>query len=167
MKAPLTRIVAVAACITVAACDSLPRSPFNSSQQTETAPAATAATAQPQPSRQPTPEPAPAPRLEIPEAAHPELAALNVEKLPGPEHLLSLDGDGVEALLGPPAFSRRDDPARIWQYENRMCFLDVFLYQETNALRVAHVEVRNRSVVAVSDKECFLGLLTTHLQPKN
>ena len=149
-----------------AACDALPQMPFTSSQPTTTAPATATARASAQPQPAPEPAPAPAPQLELPEVDQQNLVAMNSEGLPGPERLLGMDPDGVAALLGPPTFTRRDDPARVWQYGTRSCLLDVFLYQEKDALRVAHVEVRSRSVVAVSEKECFLGLLTRHHAPK-
>ena len=171
MTPSVLRFATVTVCAAVAACDALPRLPFISPQPTMAAPAAATAKAPAQPEPAPRPRPAfepgsaRAPQLEMPEVDRQNLLVMSSEGLPGPERLLGMDRDGVTALLGPPAFTRRDDPARVWQYGTRSCLLDVFLYQEKDALRVAHVEVRSRSVIAVSEKECFLGLLTRRHPP--
>ena len=91
----------------------------------------------------------------------PRLVMRPVNKLapPDPGRLIGMDRGGVAGLLGPPSFSRRDDPALIWQYRSGACILDVFLYKKDEAYSVAHVEVRGLSVVEVDRNACFLGLL--------
>ncbi len=76
----------------------------------------------------------------------------------GPDRLLGLSKDQLEALLGAPGFTRRDPPAEIWQYANGTCILDVFLYAAGNAYKVTYVEARGRSVVKVAKRECYLSL---------
>ena len=155
---------AIAAALGIAACDTLPPPASWFPGAAATAPAPAPAPEQkpepaPQPSQQPQPEPAPVLPLETPAVADHQLAALGADSLPGPEGLIGLERDVLSALLGPPSFTRRDPPAEVWQYGDRTCFLDVFLYETAGALTVAHVEVRSRSVVQVSDKDCFLRLL--------
>ena len=121
----------------------------------------------------PEPQPEPAARHEEPMLPVPlappgdtSVAAIAIEDLPGPEHLIGLDSDRVAALLGPPGFRRRDNPAEIWQYGDESCILDLFLYKAGEAYRVTHVEVRGRSVAVVDRKACYLGLLKTRPGPK-
>jgi len=75
-----------------------------------------------------------------------------------PSRLKGLSVRQVTALLGAPAFKRRDPPAEIWQYRSRQCTLDLFIYQDgsTNQ-RVEHYTVR--SPVPVAEKDCFTELL--------
>jgi hypothetical protein len=90
-----------------------------------------------------------------------EHPVLDTDAVPGPERLIGLDEDGVAALLGQPAFKRRDPPAQVWQYSDRTCILDLFLYREGagRSYKVAHVAARGRDVVTVSRRDCFLELL--------
>ena len=39
----------------------------------------------------------------------------------------------------------RDGAAEIWRFAANSCFLDVFLYRESDGLRVAHLEARSRT----------------------
>ena len=81
--------------------------------------------------------------------------------------LSSLSGHSraqVTALLGPPGFTRQDNPAEIWQYRGASCFLDIFLYREKdgNAYRVRHAEIRGGAGKTVSETDCFAGLINAH-----
>ncbi len=79
--------------------------------------------------------------------------------VPGPKHLLGLDGDRVSQLLGPPDFRREDNPAEIWQYRSAACVLDLFLYgQGGGGWRVTHVEMRDLGKPAVSEADCLRAL---------
>ncbi|MBT3307242.1 MAG: hypothetical protein HN377_12290 [Alphaproteobacteria bacterium] len=80
---------------------------------------------------------------------------------PPPSRLSGMNDQQVLTLLGEPGFKRRDDPALIWQYRTQACALDLFLYQSANGsdYRVNHFETRNRDNSAVSEKDCFVGLL--------
>lgn len=68
----------------------------------------------------------------------------------------------VMGLLGPPRFKRRDNPAQIWQYRNKACALDLFLYRVGNGVdyRVRHFETRGRG--GITGTACFTGLLQEH-----
>jgi len=75
-----------------------------------------------------------------------------------PSRLKGLSTPQVQALLGAPAFKRRDPPAEIWQYRSRRCTLDLFIYQDGGSpQRVEHYTVRSPSPVA--EKDCFGELL--------
>lgn len=106
----------------------------------------------------PAPEPQPTGTLRpsLPEA---RVTAVP-ETFPDPGELLGLDRDAVSALLGRPELLRRDPPAELWQYQDTACILDLFLYQRQGggAYTVAHFEVRGRSVVRVSAKDCLRAL---------
>ena len=104
--------------------------------------------------------------------SHPPLPSLALAQpgprpeLPGHDSLIGLSSDAVTALLGPPQFRRREAPAEIWRYRTKTCFLDLFLYQDSDALQVAHVEVRGPDVATIWDKACYLGLLVERSRAK-
>jgi len=80
-----------------------------------------------------------------------------------PSLLKGLSGRQVQALLGAPAFKRRDAPAEIWQYRARQCTLDLFVYEEGGGQRVEHYSVR--SPARLADKDCFTELLAAAAAP--
>ncbi|NQV85370.1 MAG: hypothetical protein HQ494_16285 [Rhodospirillales bacterium] len=93
--------------------------------------------------------------------------ALAPEKIyPAPSRLPGMNDKQVIVLLGEPKFERRDDPALIWQYRTQTCALDLFLYRSAAGAdyRVDHFETRNREPGAVSETDCFVGLLKAHEQ---
>lgn len=63
------------------------------------------------------------------------------------------------AKLGDPNFRRRETPAEVWQYFGPGCVLDVFLYDEKDAQRVAHVELRSRTLTQGAEAACLSQLL--------
>ena len=73
--------------------------------------------------------------------------------------------DQVIGLLGTPQFKRRDNPAEIWQYRNKACALDLFLYRAGTgaSYTVRHFETRmrgrGRGQEKITAKACFSGLL--------
>jgi len=82
--------------------------------------------------------------------------------VPGPKHLVGLEGSRVNVLLGPPDFRRSDSPAEVWQYRSKACVLDLFLYGGPKsgkkggaAYRVTHAELRHVGPAAVSAGDCF------------
>lgn len=94
---------------------------------------------------------------ETPKKAYPALSVL-----------AGMATDQVIGLLGPPRFKRRDNPAEIWQYRNKACALDLFLYQAGTgaAFRVRHFETRRRDRGLGAEKNnakaCFISLLQEH-----
>lgn len=78
-------------------------------------------------------------------AAAPELVGMTAQQLGG--------------LLGQPRYLRRENPAQVWQYTDRRCILDIFLYPEQGEYRVVHVETRDpRSLSALNVGSCLNGL---------
>ena len=91
------------------------------------------------PSRQEAPsDPAAASADSAPPPTAAELAA-------NPSRFEGLNADAVVTWLGDPSFRRRDAPAEVWQYYGDKCVLDLFLYDENDAQRVAHAEIRSRT----------------------
>jgi hypothetical protein len=68
--------------------------------------------------------------------------------------LVGLMSRDIEGLLGRPTFVRRDGPAQIWQYGNRACTLNLFLYRDGAVLKVRHAEFRDRNADLVSAGGC-------------
>ncbi|MDA0239822.1 MAG: hypothetical protein O3A84_07310 [Proteobacteria bacterium] len=91
------------------------------------------------------------PEIPIPQAS------LNLGDLR--KQLLGQTGQQVQDLVGAPDFSRRDNPAEIWQYRSTDCRIDLFLYKSGPALKVEHVDVRGISIKNVSPEKCLSDLL--------
>ncbi len=114
----------------------------------------------------PTPEtPAPPPKTLPDLAMSQDVRGRDIvpgpDRVPAPRTLLGLEHHQVMALLGEPSFTRRDDPAQIWQYRDSTCILDVVLYRPEGGgpYRVTHAEVRGYGVIKMSQEDCFLRLL--------
>lgn len=67
----------------------------------------------------------------------------------------------LDELLGPPQFKRTDGPARMIQYRNDACVLDIFIYENhaTGQARVEHVEARDHGLRGMSETTCLAALL--------
>ena len=108
----------------------------------------------------PAPRPGPVLAAKLRSAPKREYPALST--------LAGMTPDQVIGLLGPPRFKRRDNPAEIWQYRNKACALDLFLYRVENGagFRVRHFETRMRGLgrggKKITGKACFTGLLQEH-----
>jgi len=77
-----------------------------------------------------------------------------------PEQVMGLDHGALRALLGAPAFTRREASAQVWQYRSRACVLDVFLYGETDGrYRVTYYEFRGDRLERADERRCFRALL--------
>lgn len=120
-----------------------------------------------------TETPPPAPFVSPPAPRPGPVLAAKLRSAPKREYpaLSTLAGmtlDQVIGLLGPPRFKRRDNPAEIWQYRNKACALDLFLYRVENGagFRVRHFETRMRGLgrggKKITGKACFTGLLQEH-----
>jgi hypothetical protein len=86
------------------------------------------------------------------------------EALPTLHDMIGLDHEQVTALLGAPTFRRLDTPADLWQYGNRECILDLFLYRVRNgtAFKVTHADVRTVNDTTLTKDACFKGLIKKH-----
>lgn len=76
-----------------------------------------------------------------------------------PARLRGLAAAEVTAKLGDPSFRRHETPAEVWQYFGPGCVLDLFLYDENGTERVAHVELRSRTLTASAQAACLTQLL--------
>ncbi|MCW8914235.1 MAG: hypothetical protein OQK24_00115 [Magnetovibrio sp.] len=60
------------------------------------------------------------------------------------QQMLGQSGPWLMTQLGKPAFTRQDQSAHIWQYKNKACVLNVFLYHdEPETLQVMHFDARH------------------------
>jgi hypothetical protein len=75
-----------------------------------------------------------------------------------PEDVLGLPAEDLEKLLGRPAMVRRDEPAEVWQYRSESCVVDLYLYPERSAYRVAYIEARDRFAASVTARSCLGSL---------
>ena len=92
-----------------------------------------------------TPMAAPPPAAASPsDPAIPAVAVLPVAPTKPLGRLFDLSAAQLTTLLGAPDVRRREGPAEVWQYRAGACVLDLFLYEERGALRVAHAEIRSR-----------------------
>ncbi|MEX1109760.1 MAG: hypothetical protein WEC00_12665 [Dongiaceae bacterium] len=71
------------------------------------------------------------------------IAIAPVEPPPLPEAIIGLDSDRLAAQLGMPVFLMRAKASEIWQYRAENCVLDLYLYEESGALRVLYLEARD------------------------
>jgi hypothetical protein len=84
----------------------------------------------------------------------------------GIEKLRGLPGGELARLLGEPDFVRDEPPAVIWQYRGTDCVLDLFLYRNGDALRVADVETHDRGPIRVSQSDCYADVVASRAQPR-
>lgn len=88
-----------------------------------------------------------------------ETAAISVP-VPDPASLVGYDESSIEALFGPPSFTRRDPPAELWQYRNENCTLDLFLYEDSaGSFNVTHLEIRETDSSADATERCLRTII--------
>ena len=61
------------------------------------------------------------------------------------QRLVGVKGEYLRQWMGDTVFVRHDGIAEIWRFAAESCFLDVFLYRETDGLRVAYLDARPRN----------------------
>ncbi len=85
----------------------------------------------------------------------------NAQPLPPLETLTGLDSVGLQELLGAPAFTRRDDPAQLWQYRGDRCTLDIFLYRPAGGgdFQVDYFATRAFGSAEISTEACFHSVI--------
>lgn len=92
------------------------------------------------------------------------------QPLPTLHEMIGLDRSQITALLGKPHFRRHDKPADLWQYSNKKCALDLFLYRIRDGIiyKVTHADVRILNGAKVTEAACFKRLIKHHInQMKN
>ena len=90
-----------------------------------------------------------------------------------PEELIGLKPSEVTKLLGHPSLVRYDVPAQVWQYSNRDCVLDVYLYPPAGAgtarggkqaisdaeRAVVYYELRGKNAKRLAGDRCFISIV--------
>jgi hypothetical protein len=116
-------------------------------------PPATASVPTPAPQALPAKPPAPT-APQAPTASLPQ---------PSADQLMGLDAQGVTRLLGQPGLKRTEGPAHLWQYANRLCVLDVVMYDDEGKRepRVSYVELRDPTGGTAVPRNCFRSFLKT------
>lgn len=115
---------------------------------------------------------APPPSVSAPQAIEepdpPAVAALPPPTAPAPHtapqdfrRLLGEKGLVLKQWMGEVVFVRRDGAAEIWRFAADNCFLDVFLYRESDGLRVAHIEARSRSTGRITPQACYGRIISS------
>ena len=94
----------------------------------------------------------PVPVAQLPTAVAPP------EAPPLPEAIIGLDRDGLTDELGIPVFLMRAQAAEIWQYRAENCVLDLYLYEESGALRVLYLEARDSYGTAQAPGACIAAV---------
>lgn len=94
------------------------------------------------------------------------LSAKPERPLPTLHDMIGLDRDQVTALLGKPHFRRHDKPADLWQYRNKKCALDLFLYRIRDGIiyKVTHADVRILNSAKATKNTCFKRLIKHHIE---
>lgn len=78
---------------------------------------------------------------------------------PDPRELIGLHQLPLWQRLGSPQLVRRDGDARVWQYRTEDCVLDVYLYEDGEDFRAAHVSTRARSDGRLASKWCYWSVI--------
>ena len=78
---------------------------------------------------------------------------------PAADDLLGSDSAKLETWLGKPRMIRHDDPAQVWQYRNKSCMLDVYLYPAEDRLKVAHAEARAQAKTGSAISTCLAAFI--------
>lgn len=95
----------------------------------------------------------------LPEPPRPDNMSLAPQAGPAAPELVGMTAQQLGGLLGQPRYLRRETPAQVWQYADRRCILDIFLYPDQGEYRVVHVETRDpRSLSALNVGSCLNGL---------
>ena len=95
----------------------------------------------------------------LPEPPRPDNMSLAPQGGASSPELVGMTANQLGGLLGQPRYLRRETPAQVWQYADRRCILDIFLYPEQGEYRVVHVETRDpRSLSALNVGACLNGL---------
>jgi hypothetical protein len=73
-----------------------------------------------------------------------------------PSLYLNMQGQGLQAAFGRPAFVRRDGATEMWRYDGEACRAFFFLYGAPLAVR--HVETLPHGVQSAADSACLTAL---------
>jgi len=76
-----------------------------------------------------------------------------------PKELIGLDHAAVRRALGDPTRIRNELPAQVWQYVTGDCVVDLYLYQQSGAMKVTYIEARSHTAEAAPTGRCLKSLL--------
>jgi hypothetical protein len=76
-----------------------------------------------------------------------------------PTRLLHMSDERVSSLLGTPQFVRKEAAARVWQYREKGCVLDLFLYDVDAEYQVIFYEFRGSTIQGGPTENCFEQLI--------
>jgi hypothetical protein len=72
-----------------------------------------------------------------------------------PAGVTGLQPAQLRVAFGTPAFVRKDDATQMWRYDGQSCRAFFFLYPDTGALAVRHVETVPRGREIAADQACL------------
>jgi hypothetical protein len=148
---------AAAALLALSACGMVASKDMDVAAETAAVPGAASTTAPSAPPLAAKPAPAPPPTAAQPAPQAPTASLPQ----PSPDQLMGLDAQGVTRLLGQPSLKRAEGPAHVWQYANRLCVLDVVMYDDEakRGPRVNYVELRDPAGGGAVPRNCFRSFL--------
>ena len=86
-----------------------------------------------------------------------------LEKKPAHLQIQSLQNKTARQLifdLGNPDFRRTDNPAELWQYQHKICNLDLFLYPQSNkTLSVKFFDIRLLTDNEIAPELCLQSII--------
>lgn len=103
---------------------------------------------------------APTPAAAPPSALPDQVASLPTERLE-PEALVGLDQTQTTRLLGAPAATEEEAPARVWRYARGGCTLKVFFFMDMTSqdFRALSYDMTSSHNVPDDDQRCFAHLV--------
>lgn len=75
-----------------------------------------------------------------------------------PRSTSGMTADALKIAYGAPAFTRVDGDTQMWRYDGTACRAFFFLYMESGALTVRHVETIPRHADEAADPACLSAL---------
>lgn len=82
-----------------------------------------------------------------------------VASLPAaPKLAIGMTRGQIEALLGPPAFLRRDPPAEFRRYRSESCILELYFYPSGRRHVLKHLEIRKADGREVDSERCLQNI---------
>jgi len=88
-----------------------------------------------------------------------------VQQIPTPEptspqarQILGLTPNELVGHFGKPALQIREGSSLKLQFRGRQCVLDAYLYPQSGALRVTHVDTRSQSGADMDQAACIFAL---------
>lgn len=77
-----------------------------------------------------------------------------------PKLAIGMTREQIEALLGSPAFLRRDPPAEFRRYRSEGCILELYFYPLGRHHVLKHLEVRESGGREADDARCLKNIVS-------